>query len=123
MNAKVNMIPKNTLTAIRGKEHSLPKLQCAYCAKSFTYISNLHQHLRMCASNPEKKKKKKKNNRKQVRCIKCKKTFLSNKYLRAHVKSMHVQRQKAMCEVCGQEFAMMGSLTRHMGRKHKDNQN
>ena len=45
---------------------------------------------------------------------------MSGRYLRAHVKNIHEEGQKAICDVCGEEFATKASLTRHTDRKHKD---
>ena len=90
---------KEQLDSHKRKEHYLPKLHCNYCNKSVTYISNLRQHNKICASNPVKPKKKKK---KQFKCTKCRKIFMSGRYLWAHVKNIHEEGQKAICDVCGE---------------------
>ena len=102
---------KEQLDSHKHKEHYLPKLHCNICNKSFTYISNLQQHNKICASNPGKqkktknkkqKKKKKKKKQQQFKCAKCRKIFMSGRYLRAHVKNIHEEGQKAICDVCGE---------------------
>ena len=36
------------------------------------------------------------------KCTKCRKIFMSGRYLRAHVKNIHEEGQKAICDVCGE---------------------
>ena len=94
--------------------HNLYRFCCPDCGKQFSYVSNLRAHQKIC-NNKEKKVAVI-----EHQCGTCGKVFSAGRYLKSHIKFMHVTRTRFICEICKEKLSCKSSLERHCMRKHQN---
>ncbi|CAH2090505.1 unnamed protein product [Euphydryas editha] len=89
----------------KKKEPKPPKL-CDLCGEVFRNADKLSVH------------KKNVHFRKPVKCVHCSRVFVSDYYLKRHMKRKHNEDKKFVCDICGRGFAFKGELSSHNRNVH-----
>ena len=50
----------------------------------------------------------------EIKCTKCKETFLKNSKLEEHIKNINLENEKYVCEECGKTFVLKWRLKKHL---------
>ena len=86
---------KVQVLAHKRTKHGSLKLRCSNCDVSFTYVNNQNEHKKIC-STPQQ--------REEQTCDQCGKKFRCQRYLKSHMKFMHMQSYACICDIGGDEF-------------------
>ncbi|XP_037036664.1 zinc finger protein 845-like isoform X1 [Bradysia coprophila] len=84
------------------REEVAGRYECDYCQKIFPHKSSLPAHFKQHL------------NKERVPCPQCSLTFASKGNLTQHIKQIHLNIRKHICELCGKAFGHPHNLKSHM---------
>lgn len=86
----------------KNREEEVGRFECHYCQKIFPHKSSLPAHFKQHL------------NKERVPCPQCTLTFASKGNLTQHIKQIHLNIRKHICELCGKAFGHPHNLKSHM---------
>lgn len=86
----------------KNREEEAGRFECHYCQKVFPHKSSLPAHFKQHL------------NKERVPCPQCTLTFASKGNLTQHIKQIHLNIRKHICELCGKAFGHPHNLKSHM---------
>lgn len=86
----------------KHREEEVGRFECNYCQKVFPHKSSLPAHFKQHL------------NKQRVPCPQCTLTFASKGNLTQHIKQIHLNIRKHICELCGKAFGHPHNLKSHM---------
>lgn len=86
----------------KHREEETGQFECDYCGKIFPHKSSLPAHFKQHL------------NKQRVPCPQCTLTFASKGNLTQHIKQIHLNIRKHICELCGKAFGHPHNLKSHM---------
>ena len=89
-----------------SKHTNIKLYKCDKCGTSFSHISNMKQHEKICGLSE-----------KPLQCSVCPSMFKAKRYLVQHMKS-HESPQSHQCPYCGKIYPHRGLLKHHVDAKH-----
>ncbi|KAM7356954.1 uncharacterized protein ACRADG_002512 isoform 1-T4 [Cochliomyia hominivorax] len=94
--------------------HDLPVLQCRVCRKCFTSFKDFKRHkLQQCLKHSNL-------NSSGLECPYCSKLFKSNIHLKQHIRIVHCQLKRHICQLCDKQFSTLDHLKKHVLSQHQN---